>query len=50
MQQLRDVAAAEASVSPPTLAFLQAALPAVPALVLGFVCLEGRSLVRSVAA
>ena len=46
VQQLRDMAAAEASIAPPTLAFLQAALPAVPALVLGFVFLEGRSLVR----
>jgi len=45
-QRLRDVAAAEATVAPPTLAFLQAALPAAPALVLGFVFLEGRSLVR----
>ena len=45
VQQLRDVTAAEAKVAPSTLAFLQAALPAAPSLVLGFVFLEGRSLV-----
>ena len=46
-QRLRDIAAAEAGIAPPTLAFLQTALPAAPALILGFLCLEGRSLVRS---
>lgn len=45
-ERVGEVAAAEASLSQPTSAFLAAALPAVPALLLGFIFLEGKELVR----
>ena len=45
--RIGEVVAAEGSLSLPTSAFLEAALPAVPALLLGFVFLEGRELVRN---
>ena len=44
---VRDVAASEDSVSAAQRAFYSAALPALPALLLGFLCLEGRHLVRA---
>ena len=47
MERVGEVAAAEASLSQPSSAFLAAALPAVPALLLGFIFLEGRELVRT---
>lgn len=47
VDQVKDIAASEDSVSAAQRAFYSAALPALPALLLGFLCLEGRHLVRA---
>ena len=46
MLKIREVADEEALQSGSTIALMQNLLPAVPVLLLGFICLEGKELVR----
>ena len=45
--KVREVADDEAQLAGSTIALMQNLLPAVPVLLLGFLCLEGKELVRS---